>query len=104
MNVERAIDIVYEGLVGEESIPVDLRMGRGLDYNKLVKVKKALKILIEFYRDKKDVPKKLACCFIDIYGLFQFKKEYYPKEELIEFDYIGVELQELAWILLVPNN
>ncbi len=104
MNVETAINIIYEGLVGEKSIPNDLSMKKELNHDKLIKIKEALKFLIVFYRDKKDVTKKLAFCFIDIYSAFQFKKEYYSEEELIKFEDIGIEIQELAEILLDPSS
>lgn len=99
-NNNEAIDLIYEGLVGLNSIPTDLRMRKGIDYSKLENIRKAIKFLIKSYSDKDEVPKRLALAFIDIYGAFQFKKGFYSDEKLLEYEDIGIELQELAYELL----
>lgn len=104
MEINEAIDVVYNGLVGVNSIPVNLRMGNGLDYESVSKVKEAIKYLISEYSFKSEVPKKLAFAFVDIYGAFQFKEGFYSEKELIEYENLGIEFQELAYNLFDPEN
>ncbi len=104
MEIKEAQELIYEYLVGENSIPIELRLNKKLDYNKIEKLYQAIKLAIKFYSDKEEVPKKIACAFIDIYGAFQFKNDFFPKEKLIEYENIGIELQSLALDLLNPKK
>lgn len=99
MEIKEAINIVYDGLVGENSIPTDLRMKNGLDYEKLSRVREAINYLISEYSSKLEIPKKLAIAFVDIYGAFQFKKGFYSEKELDEYEKLGIEFQDLAYEL-----
>jgi hypothetical protein len=96
MTEKEAIEIIYEGLIGPNSIPVNLRMKEELNYTKLDAVRNATTFLIQFYKKSLLIPKKLALCFIDVYGVFSFKEGFYPEEKLIEYEDIGIELQNLA--------
>ena len=96
MRIEQAIDIIYNGLVSENSVPVKLRAYRELDLEQLDQVKKALAFALEYYRDKKFVPKKIAMAMVDIYGAFSFKKGDFEDKTLQELEDIGIELQEKA--------
>lgn len=99
MKENEAIDIIYEGLIGDKSIPNDLRMNKKLDYHRLENIVSAINFLIIFYKEKSSIPKKLAYCFVDVYGLFQFKQDFFSEEILIEYENIGVKLQELGYQL-----
>ncbi|MCD9584878.1 hypothetical protein [Tenacibaculum maritimum] len=96
---KEAIEIIYEGLIGVNSIPNDIRIKKEFNIDKLNKIKSAINVLTPLYKDKISVPKKLAVCFIDIYGMFQFKEDFFSEEELIMYEDIGIELQDLAYQL-----
>ena len=103
MKEQEAINIIYEGLIGTNSIPNNLRLNKQLDKSKLENIKSAIKFLIVHYKNNSNVPKKLASCFIDIYGLFQFKEGFFLQEKLIEYEDIGIELHDLAYRLFEVN-
>lgn len=73
MNIEQAIDIIYAGLVSENSVPVQLAAHRILDLEMLDQVRKALDFAITYYKGKTLVPKKIAIAMVDIQGAFFFK-------------------------------
>ena len=96
MKIEQAINIVYEGLVGENYIPAQLRAYRRLDRKQLVIVNENLDFAISYYKNKKLTPKKLAIAMVDIAGAFFFKASDFEKEFLIELEDIGMNFQEKA--------
>ncbi len=73
MNIEQAIDIIYTGLVSENSVPVKLAAHRILDLEMLDQVRKALDFAIIYYKGKTLIPKKIAIAMVDIQGAFFFK-------------------------------
>lgn len=97
--MDNVIDDLYRSLLGNDSIPERLRLKRevtNMEFNELIdKVEK----LVEYYKDKDYVPKKLAACFVDIYNQFSLREDFYPTEKLNLFEDIGVKLQELAYEL-----
>lgn len=95
MNIEQAIDIIYSGLVSENSVPVQLAAYRILDLEMLNQVREALHFAIEYYRGKTLIPKKIAIALVDIQGAFFFKSGF-DEEMLVELEDIGIELQEKA--------
>ncbi|MGA3674594.1 hypothetical protein [Lysinibacillus agricola] len=96
MDIQEAIEIIYIGLVSENSVPVKLRTNRELDSDLLNQVSEALNVLTHYYKDKETVPKKLALAMLDIYGAFSFQTGYFEDEILEELEGIGIELQEKA--------
>ncbi|MEX3744047.1 hypothetical protein [Lysinibacillus xylanilyticus] len=96
MDIQEAIEIIYIGLVSENSVPVKLRTNRELDSDLLNQVSEALNVLTHYYKDKETVPKKLALAMVDIYGAFSFQTGYFEDEILEELEVIGIELQEKA--------
>jgi len=96
MDIQEAIEIIYIGLVSENSVPVKLRTNRELDSDLLNQVSEALDVLTHYYKDKETVPKKLALAMVDIYGAFSFQTGYFEDEILEELEGIGIELQEKA--------
>lgn len=95
MNIEEAIDIIYTGLVSENSVPVKLAAYRILDLEMLDQVRKALDFAINYYKGKALVPKKIAIAMVDIQGAFFFQSGF-EEEMLIKLEDIGIELQEKA--------
>lgn len=95
MNNEEAINVIYDGLVGQNSVPVQLASHRILDLELLNQVRKALDFAIEYYREEDLIPKKLAIAMVDIQGAFFFKSGF-DEKMLIELEDIGIELQEKA--------
>ncbi|MGE7944338.1 hypothetical protein ACQKNB_19870 [Lysinibacillus xylanilyticus] len=96
MDIQEAIEIIYIGLVSENSVPVKLRTNRELDSDLLNQVREALDVLTHYCKDKETVPKKLALAMVDIYGAFSFQTGYFEDEILEELEGIGIELQEKA--------
>ena len=96
MDIEQAIEIIYNGLVSENSVPVQLRANRYLDLEKLEQVRKALDFATNYYIGETHVPKKIAMAMVDIYGAFSFKKGFFEEKMLVELEDIGIELQEKA--------
>lgn len=96
MNKEVAIERVEEYLLGEDSIPVQLRMRAGLDKEKFAILVEATEFLIEYYRSEDVVPKSLALAFVDISSYFFFKEGDYSEAELEEIEDAGILLTSLA--------
>lgn len=96
MDLQEAIEIIYIGLVSENSVPVKLRTNRELDSDLLNQVSEALDVLTHYYKDKETVPKKVALAMVDIYGAFSFQTGYFEDGILEELEVIGIELQEKA--------
>ncbi|WP_339262685.1 hypothetical protein [Lysinibacillus sp. FSL K6-3209] len=104
MDIQQAIDTVYNGLVSDNSVPVKLRLNKELDTELLNKVRVALDILIHFYKDKEIVPKKLALAMVDINGAFSFQSSYFEDDLLEQLEDIGIELQEKALELFLNEK
>ncbi len=99
MDARERIEFVYDGLVGTDSIPVKLRQKHPVDYDKLEQIIESVRFLVEYYKGNDMVPKKLAICFVDIYGAFQFNEDYFDEKTLNELEDIGILLQEMAYEL-----
>lgn len=96
MNHEMALEIVSSCLIGENSIPQQLRAKQGLNqplFNKLVD---AVHFLIIYYQDRDMVPKRLGFCMVDIFGAFSFKEGFYNDEDSVLIEDAGILLQSLA--------
>jgi hypothetical protein len=96
MNKEEAIEIVYSALLGETSIPVSIRNMDGVDKIQYEELKKSILFLIDYYKDKDDVPKKLAQVFVDISNFFFVPNLNYSEEDHELFEDYGIELTALA--------
>jgi len=90
-NIDELIEIVYEGLVSITSIPVTIAP-KTIDVNKIKdqinEIREALNTLINYYKDKDFVSKKLAISMVDISSAFFFKKGVFNDE-------ISIFLEEL---------
>ncbi|PHM60572.1 hypothetical protein Xsto_03862 [Xenorhabdus stockiae] len=100
MNEDIAKNIVFDKLLGENSIPVRLRTKSSFSMDEVEILYNALDFLIDFYHEKTDIPKKLALAFVDVYGAFSFREWMYDEKMLNELEDIGIELQDKATQLL----
>ncbi|ASG72504.1 hypothetical protein EXA76_22915 [Salmonella enterica subsp. enterica serovar Stanleyville] len=96
MNKEIALKIVIDKLLGDNSIPVRLRLKRDFSDDEVEDLYKALDFLSEVYADEPTVPKILGLALMDLYGMFSFREGMYSKDKLIKLENIGIELQEKA--------
>jgi len=95
-EIQAAHDTVYENILGAESILVALRMRQGLDNERFQRLTAAIQLLIEHYRDQREVPKRLALAFVDISNYFFYKDGVYPPGALEQIEDAGIELTQLA--------
>jgi len=98
MNKDKALNVVYDYTIGDNSILVELRAGEGLNQESYKLLIEAMTKLIEEYKDQSEVPKKLALCFVDISNYFYFHEGKYTKEEELFEDAVH-EISRLAEIL-----
>lgn len=83
-------------LIGANSIPVQLRMGEGLDEDSYIELTRALERLIEYYAQRPEVPKSLALAFVDVGTAFAYAPGTYPDDQLERLEDIGHELSQLG--------
>ena len=88
--------IVVDKLLGDDSIPVRLRLKKDFSDDEVEDLYKALDFLAEIYADEIVVPKVLGLALMDVYGMFSFRDGMYSKDKLIKLEDIGIELQEKA--------
>lgn len=96
MDKDTALKIVIDKLLGDNSIPVRLRLKKDFSDNEVEDLFKALDFLVEVYAGESMVPKVLGLALMDVYGMFSFREGMYSKDELIKYEDIGIELQEKA--------
>lgn len=96
MNREKAIEIVYNALLSEYSIPVSIRGMNGVDKIQYEELKKSVLFLTDYYKNKDEIPKKVALAFVDISNYFFVPNLSYSKEDHELFEDYGIELSELA--------
>ncbi|EEE2004586.1 hypothetical protein CI266_005035 [Salmonella enterica subsp. enterica serovar Kotte] len=96
MDKDTALKIVIDKLLGDDSIPVRLRLKKIFSDEELEELYESLDFLAEVYVDESMVPKVLGLALMDVYGMFSFREGMYSKEKLIELEDIGIELQEKA--------
>ncbi|EEJ7236601.1 TPA: hypothetical protein O7X39_004526 [Salmonella enterica] len=96
MDKDTALKIVIDKLLGDDSIPVRLRLKKSFSDEELEELYESLDFLAEVYVDESMVPKVLGLALMDVYGMFSFREGMYSKEKLIELEDIGIELQEKA--------
>ncbi|TKI52868.1 hypothetical protein FC756_26900 [Lysinibacillus mangiferihumi] len=81
MNKNEALNIVYEHILGENSILIQLRRGEGLNENQFNELITAMQFLIVEFKSLDVVPKKLALAFVDVSNYFYFNENKYCLEE-----------------------
>jgi hypothetical protein len=96
MTAPEALDCVYDCLLGTDAIPLQLRMGKGLDRKRFAALVEALHFLTRYYAPADAVPKRLALCLVDVYEGFSFREGFYPEKQALEIEDAGMLLQGLA--------
>ncbi|RZK93523.1 MAG: hypothetical protein EOO62_31810, partial [Hymenobacter sp.] len=91
MSRDSALKIVYDCLLGEQSIPAQLRQRQGLNENRFAQLVAALRLLISHYATAKAVPKQLALCMVDIYGAFSFREGMYSEAVTVRLEDAGIQ-------------
>lgn len=81
-----------------EDIMIDLRFLRGLDENKVYKLKDNLQKLIEEWKDKNIIPKILCGHFMDFYLLVETSASMYKDSEKNKILQFGEEISEMMRI------
>ncbi len=81
MNKNEALNLVYENILGEDSILLQLRRGEGLNEDRFNELIIAMQFLIVEYKNLDVVPKKLALSFVDISNYFYFNEDKYSLDE-----------------------
>ncbi|GKQ49101.1 hypothetical protein [Pseudomonas syringae] len=99
MNAESAVELVCARLVEENSIPVKIRTRNIVSDEEVGELLQAVDFLISYYKERDDIPKKLALAFVDIYVGFNVVAEFYSGIEIQRFEDIGITLQEKAYEL-----
>jgi hypothetical protein len=100
MTHDTALQLVYEALLGDHSIPLKLRSKQGLDQRQFEQLTSALRWLIAYYAGQEVVPKRLALCLVDIYGAFSFREGFYSAADTDKMEDAGLLIQDLATELL----
>jgi hypothetical protein len=96
MNAENALKIVFDKLLGDDSIPVRLRVKKSISDDEYDLLYEALDFLAVVYANEKTIPKMLGLALMDVYGMFSFKEGMYSEEKREKLEDIGIELQEKA--------
>jgi len=99
MDEKVAMRVIYEGLAGEDCIPIKLRQGQGLDKEQLQAVKDAISFLDRAWKSREMIPKRLAAAFVDIQSSMEWGRDLYSEAEQIEIEDAANELVDLAYDL-----
>lgn len=99
MDEKAAMRVIYEGLAGEDCIPIKLRQGKGLDKEQLQAVKDAINFLAQEWKSRDMVPKRLAAAFVDIQSAMEWGRDRYSEAEQDEIEDAAIELVDLAYDL-----
>lgn len=81
-----------------KDIELDLRFLRGLDANKVCKLKDNLQKLIEDFKDKDSIPKILCGYFIDFYSTTEASASMYKDSEKSKILQFAEEINEMMRI------
>jgi hypothetical protein len=104
MDKDKALKIVYDKIIGIDSIPLSIREMKGVNADNFQELKSAIIYLIEYYGNKDDVPKELALAFVDISNYFFVPNLNYTEREHEKLEDYGIELSELANKLFLPRS
>jgi len=96
MTIETAIKIIEEGLIGEESLPVKIRVNKTIDRQLYKEVVDAINFLIGKFKNEDNIPKLLALCFVDISNHFYIDPDTISEEQATEIEDMGMKISELA--------
>ncbi|CAH6659965.1 hypothetical protein [Pseudocitrobacter vendiensis] len=96
MDEKYALKIVVDKLLGDDSIPVRLRLNKEYTSNEIESLYQALDFLAEYYTEHAMVPKLLSLALTDVYGMFSFRVGIYSEDKCRELEDIGIKLQDMA--------
>ncbi|WP_338840523.1 hypothetical protein [Flavobacterium ginsenosidimutans] len=96
METEKALQIVFEKLIEENSIPSKIRNINNVEHAEYCELINAINFLIESYKINPNIPKKLALAFVDISNYFFVSNLNYSEEDLERFEDYGIELSALG--------
>lgn len=99
MDSERAVEVVYARLLGENAIPLKIRTRKGVSAEEVNELFLAIDVLIDHYREQDTVPQKLALAFVDVFMGFSVADAFYHQDELARYEDIGIALQDKACAL-----
>lgn len=97
MTTSDAVEVVYGGLAGPNSIPLKLRQREGLDRAQLAEVETALELLAEEYSTSSVLPKRLAAALVDIQAAMEQSRAWYPEAEQDQIQDAADRLSALAY-------
>ncbi|KUF34856.1 MULTISPECIES: hypothetical protein [Lysinibacillus] len=96
MNKNEALNCVYENILGEHPILIQLRNGEGLNEDKYSELITAMKRLIVEYKSLEVTPKKLALSFVDISNYFYLNEDKYSLDKQNRIEDAVQEISQLA--------
>ncbi len=96
MNAAEAEKKIHELLVSKNSLPARVRSKSLWNKGEFNELLAAIDFLIKEWADKDTVPKCIALAFVDIYGSFSFKDDFYSEDEQEFLEDMGILLQEKA--------
>ncbi|PBP30740.1 hypothetical protein CCL16_05430 [Pseudomonas syringae] len=99
MNVDQAVDTVYARLVEKHSIPEKIRFRVEVSDEEVSELFLAVDFLIEYYKGRAVIPKRLALAFVDVYVGFNVSDDVYDERERCRYEDIGIALQQKAYDL-----
>ncbi|MDE1464274.1 hypothetical protein [Spartinivicinus poritis] len=96
MDLTDAISTVRKELIEEGGMLHRIALYEGIDLKAANRLKTALKSLADYYKDKNDIPKKLAAAFIDLTPLFERSIDMYSEIEQEQIEDIRNDIVSLA--------
>jgi len=99
MTEDEAIDAIVTTLYEPGTIIMKLRDNQGLDRAELEHIRTAILFLIDVYRTRHVIPKRLSLAFVDIRTLMLSAHALYDEAEQDEIEDAVEELVEFAYRL-----
>lgn len=94
--MQELLHVIEEGLIGERSIPNQLRNHRRFDRKQFDNVVEAIGEARRNTEGDEWVPKRLALCFVDISNHFYVDRNHFEEHEVKQIEDAGLKLSELA--------
>lgn len=79
-NIEKLKDLLLSG----DGMLISLRMGQGLDNEKVNEICEVLILLKEEWKEKKEISKKAVDIFVDFFPAMEMVSDYYSENEAVE--------------------
>lgn len=102
MTEREALEKVIQCLSDKGSIPVKLNLKKGIDWELVSELRKALFELGEIYQDQDVVPKKLAFVFVDLSKAFERCMPLYDQDEQDKIFDLKQEIVDEGYRLFLP--